>query len=61
MTDHGTENEDLPADPAELLPDNSALSLDEYLEMYAAVGHRTRYEILYRRSRQSTTGHLTRG
>lgn len=39
---------DLPADPAELLPDDSILSLDEYLAMHAAVGHRTRYEILYR-------------
>lgn len=41
-------NGDLPDDPEELLPDDSILSLDEYLEMHAAVGHRTRYEILYR-------------
>ena len=40
--------EDLPADPADLLPDDSVLGLDEYLAMHAAVGHRTRYEILYR-------------
>jgi DNA-binding transcriptional ArsR family regulator len=39
---------DIPDDPAELLPDNSVLSLTEYLDMHAAVGHRTRYEILYR-------------
>lgn len=39
---------ELPADPAELLPDDSVLSLEEYLDMHAAVGHRTRYEILYR-------------
>ncbi|WP_433630178.1 ArsR/SmtB family transcription factor [Halomicrococcus sp. NG-SE-24] len=39
---------DLPEDPADLLPDDSVLSLDEYLAMHAAVGHRTRYEILYR-------------
>jgi ArsR family transcriptional regulator len=39
---------ELPADPADLLPEDSILSLDEYLDMHAAVGHRTRYEILYR-------------
>ncbi|MEF8827880.1 MAG: winged helix-turn-helix domain-containing protein [Haloarcula sp.] len=37
-----------PDDPADLLPDDSVLSLDEYLDMHAAVGNRTRYEILYR-------------
>lgn len=35
-------------DPENLLPEDSILSLDEYLAMYAAVGHRTRYGILYR-------------
>lgn len=39
---------DLPEDPEDLLPEESVLSLDEYLAMHAAVGHRTRYEILYR-------------
>jgi DNA-binding transcriptional ArsR family regulator len=39
---------DLPTDPADLLPEESILSLSEYLDMHAAVGHRTRYEILYR-------------
>jgi DNA-binding transcriptional ArsR family regulator len=39
---------DVPEDPADLLPEESVLSLDEYLAMHAAVGHRTRYEILYR-------------
>ncbi|WP_207592692.1 helix-turn-helix domain-containing protein [Halomontanus rarus] len=39
---------DTPDDPEDLLPADSVLSLDEYLEMHAAVGHRTRYEILYR-------------
>jgi len=39
---------DVPADPAELLPEDSVLTLEEYLDMHAAVGHRTRYEILYR-------------
>jgi DNA-binding transcriptional ArsR family regulator len=39
---------DAPDDPADLLPDEGILSLEEYLDMHAAVGHRTRYEILYR-------------
>lgn len=39
---------DVPEDPEDLLPEDSVLSLDEYLAMHAAVGHRTRYEILYR-------------
>ena len=39
---------DAPDDPADLLPGESILSLEEYLDMHAAVGHRTRYEILYR-------------
>lgn len=37
-----------PEDPEDLLPEESVLTLDEYLAMHAAVGHRTRYEILYR-------------
>ena len=36
------------SDPEELLPEDSVLSLEEYLDMHAAVGQRTRYEILYR-------------
>ena len=39
---------DAPEDPADLLPEESVLSLDEYLDMHASVGHRTRSEILYR-------------
>jgi len=39
---------DAPDDPADLLPEESVLSLNEYLDMHAAVGNRTRYEILYR-------------
>jgi DNA-binding transcriptional ArsR family regulator len=38
----------MPADPEELLPEDSVLTLEEYLDMHAAVGHRSRYEILYR-------------
>ena len=41
-------DEDVPPDPKNLLPEDSVLSLEEYLDMHAAVGHRTRYEILYR-------------
>ena len=43
-----TASGDMPVDPEELLADDSVLSLEEYLDMHAAVGHRTRYEILYR-------------
>jgi len=39
---------ELPSDLTELLPEESVLSLSEYLDMHATVGHRTRYEILYR-------------
>ena len=39
---------DFPDDPDDLLPEDSVLDLDEYLEMHAAIGHRTRYEVLYR-------------
>jgi DNA-binding transcriptional ArsR family regulator len=40
--------DDPPEDPADLLPEDSILDLDEYLAMHAAVGNRTRYEICYR-------------
>jgi DNA-binding transcriptional ArsR family regulator len=43
-----TTDSDAPEDPADLLPEHSILTLDEYLAMHAAVGNRTRYEILYR-------------
>lgn len=39
---------DAPEDPADLLPESSVLSLEEYLEMQRAVGDRTRFEIVYR-------------
>ena len=39
---------DFPDDPEDLLPEDSVLDLNEYLEMHAAIGHRSRYEILYR-------------
>ena len=48
----GTKNtritDDVPDDPDDLLPESSVLSLDEYLDMQAAVGNRTRFEIVYR-------------
>ena len=37
-----------PEDPEDLLPEKNVLTLEEYLAMHAAVGHKTRYEILYR-------------
>jgi DNA-binding transcriptional ArsR family regulator len=43
-----TREDDPPSDPGDLLPEDSVLTLEEYLDMHAAVGHRTRYEILYR-------------
>ena len=43
-----TIGEELPDDPEDLLPASSVLSIDEYIAMHAAVGHRTRYEICYR-------------
>ncbi|MDF9746704.1 winged helix-turn-helix domain-containing protein [Natrinema salsiterrestre] len=43
--------DDIPDDPDDLLPEQSVLSLDEYLEMQAAIGNRTRFEIVYRLSR----------
>ena len=44
----GTTAEDVPEDPGDLLPERSVLTLDEYLRMHEAIGHRTRYEVLYR-------------
>ena len=43
-----TAGTEAPDDPEDLLPEDSVLSLGEYLDMHAAVGNRTRYEILYR-------------
>lgn len=39
---------EMPTNPEELLPDDSVLTLEEYIEMHAAVGHPSRYKILYR-------------
>ena len=50
----GTKNtritDDPPDDPDDLLPDRSVLALEEYLDMQAAIGNRTRFEIVYRLS-----------
>ena len=48
MATDQTVNGNTPEDPEDLLPEESVLSLDEYLDMHTAVGHRTRYEIVYR-------------
>lgn len=48
MATDQTVNGEAPEDPEDLLPEDSVLSLEEYLDMHTAVGHRTRYEILYR-------------
>lgn len=40
--------ESLPDEPATLLPPDSMWRLEEYLDMLAAVGDRTRFEIVYR-------------
>jgi DNA-binding transcriptional ArsR family regulator len=47
-TNSPVDSDGLPEDPAELLPPTSVLTLDEYLEMQAALGDRTRFTILYR-------------
>ncbi|RJT08040.1 helix-turn-helix domain-containing protein [Halococcus sp. IIIV-5B] len=35
-----------PVEPSGILPEDSVLSLEEYLEMQAAIGNKTRYRIL---------------
>jgi DNA-binding transcriptional ArsR family regulator len=48
MEDGPVADRNPPDDPEELLPEESVLTFEEYLDMHAAVGHRTRYGILYR-------------
>lgn len=43
-----TPGREAPEDPADFLPEDSVLTLDEYLDMYAAVGNRIQYEVCYR-------------
>lgn len=38
---------DAPEDPEDLLPPTSVLSLDDYLDMQAAIGDRTRFAVVY--------------
>ena len=40
--------DDAPEDPEDLLPERSVLSLEEYLDVQAAIANRTRFEIVYR-------------
>ena len=49
-TKHTRITDDTPEDPDDLLPEQSVLSLEEYLDMQAAIGNRTRFEIVYRLS-----------
>jgi DNA-binding transcriptional ArsR family regulator len=48
MATRDTERGEAPEDPADLLPETSVLTLEEYLDMQAAVGDRTRFEVVYR-------------
>ncbi|WP_410764851.1 helix-turn-helix domain-containing protein [Haloferax sp. DFSO60] len=48
MATNSVNSDGLPEDPAELLPPTSVLTLDEYLDMQAAIGDRTRFTLLYR-------------
>lgn len=48
MATKDARGEEAPEDPADLLPESSVLSLEEYLAMQRAVGDRTRFEIIYR-------------
>jgi DNA-binding transcriptional ArsR family regulator len=49
-TKNSRHEREAPEDPAELLPETSVLTLEEYLDMQAAVGNRTRFEVVYRLS-----------
>ncbi|WP_276271229.1 helix-turn-helix domain-containing protein [Haloarcula litorea] len=40
-----------PAEPADLLPEHSVLSFEEYMAMQRAVGNETRFRVLYRLKR----------
>lgn len=40
--------DEVPDDPEDLLPEESVLSLDDYLAMQKSLGNRTRFEVVYR-------------
>jgi len=40
-----------PAEPADLLPEQSVLTFEEYLAMQRAIGNETRFRVLYRLNR----------
>jgi DNA-binding transcriptional ArsR family regulator len=44
-------DDEIPKDPGDLLPEESVLSLPEYLDMQASIGNPTRFEIVYRLAR----------
>ena len=41
------DSEDAYREPAEILPENSVLSFEEYMDMQQAIGEKTRYRILH--------------
>lgn len=43
-----------PSDPADLLPAQSVLSFEEYLDMQKAIGEPTRFRLLYRLNRDGS-------
>ena len=47
MTTASRDGRDDPADPAELLPEDSVLDFEEYMAMQRAIGQGTRYRLLH--------------
>ena len=45
------EDEAGPAEPADLLPEESVLTFEEYMAMQRAIGNETRFRVLYRLKR----------
>ena len=41
------EKRDVPVDPADMLPENSILSFEDYMQMQRAIGETTRYRLLH--------------
>ena len=41
------DDDEVPADPAAMLPENSVLTFEEYMAMQRAIGEGTRYRILH--------------
>lgn len=45
--DPAADDGDAPEDPEDLLPPTSVLTLDDYLDMQAAIGDKTRFGVVY--------------